>query len=95
MRRLPIYLMLDTSGSMMGEPIEALRTGVQNLISTLRQDPYALETAYISVITFSDNAEQIVPLTELSQFQAPQLMQVGLPRWEPRCLCWRRVSTKR
>ncbi len=78
MRRLPVYLLLDTSGSMIGEPIEALRTGVQNLISTLRKDPYALETAYISVITFSDKAEQIVPLTELSQFQSPQLNAGGI-----------------
>ena len=25
MRRLPVYLLLDTSGSMMGEPIEAVK----------------------------------------------------------------------
>ena len=52
MRRLPIYLLLDCSGSMMGEPITAVQTGLQNLVATLRQDPYALETAFISVITF-------------------------------------------
>ena len=51
MRRLPVYLLLDTSGSMYGEPIEAVKNGVQTLISTLRSDPYALETAYISIIT--------------------------------------------
>lgn len=45
MRRLPVYLLLDTSGSMYGEPIEAVKNGVQVLVSTLRQDPYALETA--------------------------------------------------
>ena len=50
MRRLPVYLLLDTSGSMYGEPIEAVKNGVQTLISTLRSDPYALETAYISII---------------------------------------------
>jgi len=77
MRRLPVYLLLDTSGSMAGEPIEALRTGVQNLLAVLRQDPYALETAYLSVITFSNKATQVVPLTELSQFQPPQLNANG------------------
>ena len=25
MRRLPVYLLLDTSGSMLGEPIEAVK----------------------------------------------------------------------
>ena len=28
MRRLPVYLLLDTSGSMYGEPIEAVKNGV-------------------------------------------------------------------
>ena len=51
MRKLPIYLLLDTSGSMHGEPIEAVKNGVDMLVSTLRSDPYALETAYLSVIT--------------------------------------------
>lgn len=77
MRRLPVYLVLDTSGSMTGEPIESLKNGVQVLISTLRQDPYALETAYLSVITFSTTAQQLVPLTELSTFQMPDLHAAG------------------
>ncbi len=71
MRRLPVYLLLDTSGSMFGEPIEAVRNGVNVLVSTLRQDPYALETAYLSIITFDSTAKQITPLTELAAFQPP------------------------
>jgi len=77
MRRLPVYLLLDTSGSMSGEPIEAVKNGVQVLISTLRSDPYALETAYLSVITFDSSARQLVPLTELSMFQMPEIKASG------------------
>ncbi len=77
MRRLPVYLLLDTSGSMGGEPIEAVKTGVQTLVSTLRQDPQALETAYLSVITFDSSAKQICPLTELSMFQTPSIAASG------------------
>ncbi|MDE6770100.1 MAG: VWA domain-containing protein [Muribaculaceae bacterium] len=77
MRRLPVYLLLDTSGSMYGEPIEAVKNGVQVLISTLRQDPYALETAYLSIITFDSKAQQVTPLTELSAFQQPNLQANG------------------
>ena len=77
MRRLPVYLLLDTSGSMSGEPIEAVKNGVQVLISTLMQDPYALETAYISIITFDNQAKQLVPLTELPSFQMPTLTVTG------------------
>ncbi|MBD5183995.1 MAG: VWA domain-containing protein [Bacteroidales bacterium] len=77
MRRLPVYLLLDTSGSMFGEPIEAVKNGVQVLISTLRQDPYALETAYLSIITFDSTAQQVTPLTELSAFQQPNIQASG------------------
>lgn len=76
MRKLPVYLVLDTSGSMSGEPIEAVKNGMQILISALRQDPYALETAFLSVITFEEKAQQIVPLSELATFNLPNL-QVG------------------
>lgn len=77
MRRLPVYLVLDISGSMAGEPIEAVKNGVQVLVSTLRTDPYALETAFLSVITFDSSARQIVPLTELSMFQMPDIQATG------------------
>ena len=73
MRRLPIYLVLDVSGSMRGEPIEAVRVGVQSLVQTLLQDPYALETAYLSVITFNDKVNLDVPLTEVMHFNMPQI----------------------
>ena len=77
MRRLPVYLVLDTSGSMSGEAIEALNNGVQTLLSSLRRDPYALETAYLSVITFDSSAKQVVPLTELASFQVPTFQATG------------------
>lgn len=77
MRRLPVYLLLDTSGSMMGEPIESVKSGVQTMISALRQDPYALETAFLSIITFSSTASQLVPLTELTNFQTPNIEASG------------------
>lgn len=76
-RRLPVYLLLDCSGSMMGEPIEAVRQGIKALLSELRGDPQALETAYLSVITFDSQARQIIPLTELMQFKEPELHAGG------------------
>ncbi len=77
MRRLPVYLLLDTSGSMGGEPIEAVKNGVQIMISSLRQNPQAQETAYISVITFDSNANQIIPLTDLGSFQMKDIHATG------------------
>lgn len=77
MRRLPVYLVLDTSSSMYGEPILAVQNGLDMLVSTLRQDPYALETAFLSVITFDTDARQVSPLTELTDFEAPLIEAKG------------------
>lgn len=77
MRRLPVYLVIDISGSMSGEPLEAVKNGLQVLVATLRQDPYALETAFLSIITFGETANQAVPLTELVSFQVPSLVANG------------------
>ena len=78
MRRLPVYLLLDTSGSMSGEPIEAVKNGVQIMISSLRQNPQAIETAFLSVITFDSKAEQIIPLTDLASFQMVDIRATGV-----------------
>jgi uncharacterized protein YegL len=78
MRRLPVYLLLDTSGSMTGEPIEAVKNGVQMMLHSLRQMPQALETAYISIITFDTDAKQIIPLTDLASFQMVDIKASGV-----------------
>ncbi len=77
MRRLPVYLLLDTSGSMTGEPIEAVKNGVQMMIHSLRQNPQAIETAFVSIITFDSDAKQLIPLTDLASFQTIDLKAAG------------------
>lgn len=72
-RRLPIYLLIDTSGSMRGEPIESVKVGLQTMMATLRQDPFALESVYISLITFDREVKQLLPLTELESLQLPDI----------------------
>ena len=76
-RRLPVYLVLDCSGSMSGEPIEAVRQGVKALLADLRGDPSAVDTAFLSVITFNSGAQQVSPLTELMLFTEPTLDASG------------------
>ena len=72
-RRLPVYLLLDTSGSMIGEPIEAVKVGLQTMLNSLRQDPSALETVWLSIITFDSEVKQLIQLTELEQFALPPI----------------------
>lgn len=73
MRRLPVYFVLDVSESMVGENIKKLEEGLNRIIRTLRQDPHALETVYISVIAFAGKAKTIVPLIEVASFYPPKL----------------------
>jgi hypothetical protein len=72
-RRLPVYLLLDTSGSMQGEPIHAVNVGLQSLAASLRQDPYALESVFISIVTFDMEVNEVVPLTALDELQVPTI----------------------
>ncbi len=74
MRRLPVYLLLDTSGSMRGEPIESVKVGLESMVSSLRQDPFALESVFMSIITFDREVKQILPLTELENLQLPEIV---------------------
>lgn len=73
MRRLPVYILIDTSGSMKGEPIESVKVGLADMVATLRQDPYALDTVWMSIITFDREVKQILPLTALEDLQLPDI----------------------
>lgn len=76
-RRLPVYLLLDCSSSMTGQPIEQVRQGLRALLDDLSSEPMAIETVYLSVITFHNTAQQLIPLTELMQFKEPQIQASG------------------
>ena len=73
MRRLPVYFLLDTSGSMYGESIQALNNALSGMINTLRSDAQALDSLWISIISFDREIKEIVPLTELVNFQLPEI----------------------
>jgi uncharacterized protein YegL len=73
-RRLPVYLLLDTSGSMRGEPIESVNVGLRSMLSSLRQNPYALESVYLSIVTFDSTVQQVLPLTALPELQLPEIV---------------------
>ena len=76
-RRLPIYLLLGTSSSMAGAPIQAVNQGINLLYNELMNDASAIETVYLAVITFDSQARIVTPLTELTQFSPPTLSAGG------------------
>ena len=58
---------------MKGEPIESVKVGIESMIATLRQDPYALETVNISIITYDREVKVLLPLTPLEDLQLPNI----------------------
>lgn len=76
-RRLPLYLLLDCSISMVGESWESLKSGLTVLSSELRSDPMALETVSLSIITFAGEARHVLPLTEVADIRMPELQMAN------------------
>jgi uncharacterized protein YegL len=76
-RRLPVYLLVDCSGSMVGEPIAAMEIGIRALLGELRNDPQAMDTVWLSIIIFNSFADQIIPLTDINEFREPDLEAGG------------------
>lgn len=76
-RRLPVFLLLDVSASMFGAPIMAVNEGVKLLHDQLLETPTALETVWISVITFGTEAQVLIPLTPIAEFEPCELEAGG------------------
>jgi uncharacterized protein YegL len=73
-RRLPVYLLLDTSGSMHGEPIESVNIGLRAMLSTLRQNAYARESVFLCIVTFDSKINEVLPLTALDNITLPEIV---------------------
>lgn len=69
MRRLPVYVLVETSGGMRGERLEAVVNGLHVMVNTLRQDPFALESVHLSLVGFNKNPTLYFPLTDLESVQ--------------------------
>lgn len=74
MRRLPVYILLDTSGSMKGEPIESVKVGLETMLASLKSDPFALESAHLCLITFDRDVKCLVPLTAVEELVLPEII---------------------
>lgn len=67
MRRLPIYFLVDISGA---SDINNLNMCLLKILLYIREDPYMLGTAYISIITIGDTAKIALSLTEICGIKA-------------------------
>lgn len=71
MRRPPLNLalVLDTSGSMMGDPIERVKEAAREIVGTLRDDDH------LSVVTFHSGVDVVLANTEVDDVDMDELRE--------------------
>ncbi len=78
--RCPCVLLLDTSGSMAGEALEAMLDGLETFRFDLAVDPLAARRVEVAVVTF-DNAVRVVQdFAPPDQWEVPALRADGQTR---------------
>ena len=75
--RCPVVLLLDTSGSMSGAPINELNQGVRQFLEETRNDEAAGMSVELEVITFDDRATRAIPFTPIARVKAPSPFGAG------------------
>ncbi|MCL5097581.1 MAG: VWA domain-containing protein [Candidatus Omnitrophica bacterium] len=75
--RCPCVLLLDTSGSMKGDPIAALNQGLVVFKENLMKDPLASRRVEVAVVSFDDEVKLVQDFITADQFEAPVLSAQG------------------
>lgn len=79
MRQLPIYILINTTTDNLYIQ-KQIEDSLHLLISTLQQLPYALEQAFIRVLSYNDSLHIITPKKRLEGFNVPKIkFNIGHP----------------
>ncbi|WP_017316843.1 vWA domain-containing protein [Mastigocladopsis repens] len=76
--RCPCVLLLDTSGSMQGMPIDSLNQGLQSFKEELIQNSLAARRVEVAIVTFDSNVNVVQDFVTADQFSPPILAAQGL-----------------
>ncbi len=77
MKKLPVYILLETCGGLTGGPQRCVQNALHMMTLFLKGDQHAVNTVYLSIISYNSYAEQVVPLTDLSSFDVPKIIGHG------------------
>ena len=76
--RVPICILLDTSASMSGEPIDELNEGIRLFIDELQSDELTLYSADVSILTFGGEIDIIKDFGPLEGFDMKECFAQGV-----------------
>ncbi|WP_448573102.1 vWA domain-containing protein [Trichothermofontia sp.] len=74
--RCPVILLLDTSSSMSGEPIQALTQGLQVFREEVQQDTKAALSVEVAIVSFGP-VQLLQDFVTIEQFNPPPLVAEG------------------
>lgn len=77
-----VYLLIDTSSSMVGEPIEAVKQAIKAMVAEWKEQQM---DCLLGVIAYHTVAREVVLPTALAQFQLPRLRMGGVSDLEKAC----------
>ncbi|QDZ40872.1 VWA domain-containing protein [Euhalothece natronophila Z-M001] len=76
--RCPVVLLLDTSGSMSGQPIEQLNRGLSAFLEDVQKDEQASLSVELALVKFGGSPQLINNFQTVDELQAPYLSAEGL-----------------
>lgn len=82
--RCPVVLLLDTSGSMCGEPIQELNRGIAAFKEDVVKDAQASLSVELAIVTFGGSVQLIQDFTSIDNFNPPQLEANSQTPWVKR-----------
>lgn len=75
---IPVVILVDTSGSMSGEPIAELNRGLIEFCRAIQNDSLAMGRAEVSIISFNSSVRTEMSFRPAVDYEAPTLTAGGL-----------------
>ncbi len=76
--RCPCVLLLDTSGSMQGEALDALHQGLETFRTDLNKDTLAARRVEVAIVSFNNEIKVELDFVTADQLETPKLKAQGM-----------------